>query len=51
MWEINIIQKHICDLTGAVHGVTVQTDNGDTQYLTWGEYMNLMKNRENGDRG
>jgi hypothetical protein len=51
MWGVNVIQKHICDLTGVVHGVTVQTDNGDTQYLTWVEYMDLMENRKNGNRG
>ena len=46
MWGINIIQEHRCDLTGALNGVTVSTDNGDTQYLTDVEYMKLIKKRE-----
>jgi len=51
MWEINVIQEHRCDLTGALIGVATSTDNGDTQYLTELEYENLLKNRKkNGDR-
>lgn len=46
MWEINVIQEHVCDLTGVLNGVTVSTDNGDTQYLTGEEYDKLLKNRE-----
>lgn len=46
MWEINVIQEHVCDLTGILNGVTVSTDNGDTQYLTGKEYEKLLKNRE-----
>ena len=46
MWEINIIQEHRCDLTGDLIGVTTSTDNGDTQYLTELEYVNLIKKRQ-----
>ncbi len=51
MWGISIVHENRCDLTGALIGVTVSTDNGDTQYLTEFEYKNLLKNREkNGNR-
>jgi hypothetical protein len=51
MWEINVIRENRCDLTGTLVGVTVSTDNGDTQYLTDVEYEKLLKNREkNGNK-
>tara|TARA_R110000744_G_scaffold59659_2_gene123987 strand:+ start:443 stop:601 length:159 start_codon:yes stop_codon:yes gene_type:complete len=46
MWGINVIHENICSLTGVIIGVTVSTDNGDTQYLTKVEYEKLLKNRE-----
>ena len=46
MWEISITQEHHCELTGIINGVTVSTDNGDTQYLTIDEYNQMVKNRK-----
>jgi hypothetical protein len=52
VWEINVVREHICDLTGTLLGVTVSTDNGDTQYLTDVEYTKMVKKREkDGDKG
>jgi hypothetical protein len=48
MWEINIVSKHVCDLTGVVIGVVVSTDNGGTQYLTENEYNKLKTKQKNG---
>ena len=46
MWEINVIKEDMCDLTGVLIGVTISTDNGDTQYLTVDEYDKLMEDRQ-----
>jgi hypothetical protein len=46
MWGFNIIKYDYCGLTGMLNGVTVQIDNGDTQYLTVQEYNKFIKNRK-----
>jgi hypothetical protein len=46
MWGFSIIRRDYCTLTGILNGVTIQVDNGDTQYLTVEEYNKFIKNRK-----
>ena len=46
MWGFSIIRHDYCTLTGSLNGVTIQVDNGDTQYLTVEEYNKFIKNRK-----
>jgi hypothetical protein len=46
MWKFNIINHNYCNKTGNLLGVTLQVDNGDTQYLTVKEYNKFIKNRK-----
>jgi len=46
MWEINIVNKHYDKNNGTLVGFTVRVDNGDTQYMSIGDYDKFLKNRE-----
>lgn len=46
MCKIKIIEEYHCDLTGFVTGVLATVDNGDTQYMTVGEYTKLIEKRK-----
>ena len=46
MWGFSIIKNDYCNLTGSLNGVTIQIDNGDTQYMTIKEYNQFIKNRK-----
>jgi hypothetical protein len=47
MWGYTILKWVVPEGETEAHGVIIQTDNGDTQYLTMGEYKVFLKNREN----
>ena len=46
MWKHTILQWGTDDGFKEPHGVIIQTDNGDTQYLTIKDYRVFLKNRE-----
>tara|TARA_R110000823_G_scaffold239099_7_gene364374 strand:- start:6302 stop:6454 length:153 start_codon:yes stop_codon:yes gene_type:complete len=46
MWGYTVLEWDIdCGQTEP-HGVIIQVDNGDTQYLTISDYKVFLKNRE-----
>ena len=46
MWGYTILQWVSDDGVKEPHGVVLQIDNGDTQYLTIEDYTLFLKNRE-----
>jgi hypothetical protein len=46
MWDYTILEWSIDNGQTVPHGVVLQTDNGDTQYLTIEDYTLFLKNRE-----
>lgn len=51
MWGYTILEWDVPSVETEANGVVIQTDNGDTQYLTMKEYKVFLKNRENENRG
>ncbi len=47
MWDYTIVQWVTDDGFKEPHGVIIQIDNGDTQYLTVEEYEAFLDGREN----